>query len=132
MCASAAGTVAHAAETTVAGDRVVVVLTWHFSGVVGVQDHPARSVFLFQRGSSESKDPDAREEVDDDPQAARHQPDTPWPVQRGGLVLKLYEHSLSLALLALFVFSFTMHAIGGTWAYNEEQLAQGGQTEAVW
>jgi hypothetical protein len=41
------------------------------------------TVFLFQRGSSESKDPDAREEVDDDPQAARQQPDAPWPVRRG-------------------------------------------------
>ena len=90
------------------------------------------TVFLVQRGSSESKDPDAHETVDDDPQAASEQPDAPWPVRKGGLLLKLYEHSLTLALLILFLFSFTMHAIGGTWAYNEEQLAHGSQTETVW
>src|SRR3712207_3279526 len=30
----------------------------------------------------------------------------------GGVALKLYENSLSLAFLTLFVFSFTMHAVG--------------------
>lgn len=32
----------------------------------------------------------------------------------------LYAHSLSIALLAIFAMSFTLHAIGGSQAYNEE------------
>ena len=85
------------------------------------------TVFLFQRGSSESKDPDRDEKVDEDPRQASDRDDTPAVVRHGGVTLVLYEHSLSIALLLLFLFSFTMHAIGGTWEYNEEQLAHGGQ-----
>ena len=32
---------------------------------------------------------------------------------RGGLLLKLYSHSLSIALVLLFLISFVLHAIGG-------------------
>jgi hypothetical protein len=42
-------------------------------------------------------------------------------------VLKLYEHSLFLALLALFVFSFAIHAVAGARAFSEEQLRHGGE-----
>jgi hypothetical protein len=83
---------------------------------------------LFQRGSAESKDPDGHEATDDDPRAASGKPDAPWPVRRGGLALKLYEHSLSIALLLLFTLSFALHVAGGASAYNEEQLAHGGET----
>jgi hypothetical protein len=86
------------------------------------------TAFLFQRGSSESKDPDEKDQVDDDPRQARNRPDAPWPVRQGGLVLKLYENSLSIALLFLFLFSFMLHAIGGAREYSQEQLAHGGQT----
>jgi hypothetical protein len=41
-------------------------------------------------------------------------------VRKGGLVLKLYEHSLSLALVGLFLASFAMHAVGGARAENDE------------
>jgi hypothetical protein len=84
------------------------------------------TAFLFQRGSSESKDPDKKEPVDDDPRQARNRPDAPWPVRQGGLVLKLYENSLSIALLLLFLISFILHAIGGAREYSQEQLAHGG------
>lgn len=89
------------------------------------------TVFLFQRGSSESKDPDNREEVPN-PGAERQHPGTPWPVRQGGLVLKLYENSLSLALLLLFVIAFVLHAIGGTWVANEARLEHGEAAETVW
>jgi hypothetical protein len=47
-------------------------------------------------------------------------------VRRGGIALKLYEHSLSIALLLLFAVSFVLHAVGGAAEYSEEQLAHGG------
>jgi hypothetical protein len=84
------------------------------------------TVFLFQRGSSESKDPDKEESVDEDPRQARDREGIPWPVRAGGLALKCYEYSLSIALLLLFLFSFILHAIGGAREYSQEQLAHGG------
>jgi hypothetical protein len=89
------------------------------------------TVKLRQKGSPESKKLDGEEEVDEDPRDVRRSPQrrakAPWPVRRGGLALKIYEHSLSLALLLLFVASFVVHAIGGAAEYSEEQLAHGGE-----
>ena len=86
------------------------------------------TVFLFQKGSSESKPMGKSSPQDEDPRDAKIKDATPWPVKRGGLVLKLYEHSLSILLLLLFVASFTLHAAGGTAAYNEEQQSHGQPT----
>jgi Domain of unknown function (DUF6766) len=88
------------------------------------------TVFLFQVGSSESKDPAERAPQDVDPRKQRY-PSPPWPVRRGGVILKLYMNSLVTAMAILFVASFLLHAVGGTWAYNEEQLAHGGATVGV-
>ena len=85
----------------------------------------ALTAFLFQRGSSESKDPDKREPVDRDPRKTKHTKDTPWPVRRGGWVLRVYENSLSLAFLILFLLSFWFHAMSGARHYNEEQREHG-------
>ena len=90
------------------------------------------TVFLFQRGSSESKDPDAPAEDETDPKQERQRRDAPWPVRHGGLVLKLYENSLSLALLLLFLMAFVLHAIGGTWVANEDLAEHGKAAETVW
>jgi hypothetical protein len=86
------------------------------------------TVFLFQKGSSESKPMGKASPQDEDPRDAGIKDATPWPVKRGGLVLKLYEHSLSILLLLLFLASFTLHAAGGTAAYNEEQQSHGQPT----
>jgi hypothetical protein len=83
------------------------------------------TAFLFQKGSAESKKLDEPEPVDRDPRASHTKRDAPWPVRRGGLVLTLYEHSLSLAFLLLFLGSISLHAASGTSAYNEEQGAHG-------
>ena len=86
------------------------------------------TAYLFQRGSSESKDPDADDEaVDQDPRLARNRADAPWPVRRGGLVLALYNHSLSAALLLIFLVCFVLHAYGGAMEYSQEQMAHGGE-----
>lgn len=79
------------------------------------------TVFLFQKGSAESKSLEGENEVD----KIRVQPHSPWPARKGGWVLKLYSHSLSLALLALFLASFLLHAATGAKAFNEDQAAHG-------
>ena len=83
------------------------------------------TVFLYQRGSSESKKIGETEAVDRDPRLARDKPDAPWPVRRGGWLLKLYENSLSLAFLVLFLGSFALHVVGGAAAYNQAAAAHG-------
>ena len=82
------------------------------------------TVFLFQKGSSESKDPDEKEEVDREPDPKRK--GAPWAVRKGGVVLAIYKNSLGLALGLLFVVSFFLHAVGGAGEYNEEQASHGG------
>jgi hypothetical protein len=89
------------------------------------------TVFLYQRGSSESKTIEEPDPVDQRPEEARGDPDAPGPVRRGGVSLWLYKHSLSIALFTLFVVSFLAHAIGGTEAYNEEQQQHGEPTVSL-
>lgn len=83
--------------------------------------------FLFQKGSAESKKMDEPEEVDRDPRETPIATDTPWPVRKGGFILRVYENSLSIALLVLFLLSFALHAIGGAEEYSEQELAHGRQ-----
>jgi hypothetical protein len=79
------------------------------------------TVFLYQKGSAESKDPDRIERVDLIPEQSRNNKDAPYPVRRGGWILKLYENSLSLAFATMFLISFVLHAYGGARIYNQEQ-----------
>jgi len=83
------------------------------------------TVFLFQKGSSESKPLGKKVPQDEDPQQAAVSRATPWPVRRGGAVLKLYENSLSILLFALFLGSFALHAAGGVEEYNQDQQSHG-------
>ena len=54
------------------------------------------TIFLYQKGSSESKDPESDEPVDREPNPKKK--DAPWPVKQGGLILSVYKHSLSIVL----------------------------------
>jgi hypothetical protein len=81
---------------------------------------------LIQKGSSESKKGDGSDPQDEDPHKHQHDSNAPLPVRKGGLALRLYEHSLSLALFALFLMSFILHAAGGAKEYSAEQVAHGG------
>jgi len=83
------------------------------------------TVRLRQRGSAESKPFDEHVLQDDDPRDHRRDPDAPWPVRRGGIALAVYQRSLSLALLAMFLTSFLLHAATGSRVYNDEQAASG-------
>ena len=90
------------------------------------------TAFLFSRGSSESKDPDSASPQDADPREADKRTNVPWPVRAGGLVLTLYENSLTLALFALFFASLALHAATGAAEYSHEQVTHGGHALSVW
>ncbi len=77
------------------------------------------TVSLRQKGSSESKKLDEKEEVDREP--VPHA-DAPWPVIKGGLWLKLYSNSLSICFALLFTLSFIAHFYGSLKNHNEEQM----------
>jgi hypothetical protein len=86
---------------------------------------------LFQRGSAESKDPDAEPR---DPALNRRarSPTAPSPLRARPTVRWIYAHSLGLALLLLFVISFTLH-----WYFSALQAAQeaaqhGEAAEPIW
>ena len=83
------------------------------------------TAWLIQRGSAESKPPEGDPARDADPRDHRDDPDAPWPVRRGGWVLRLYEHSLSVALLGMFGLAFLGHLVTGARAYSAEQVAHG-------
>ena len=87
------------------------------------------TIFLYQKGSSESKDPESNEPVDRKPNPRKK--DAPWPVKQGGLLLEIYKHSLSIALSLLFLLSFFIHWYGSLKDYNEEQLLKGHAVESA-
>ncbi|HEY5534548.1 MAG TPA: DUF6766 family protein [Ignavibacteria bacterium] len=76
------------------------------------------TIYLRQKGSSESKSLYKKEEVDRDPKIHSY---APWPVKKGGIWLKIYSNSLTIALFSLFLFSFFMHFYGSLKNFNEQQ-----------
>lgn len=87
------------------------------------------TVFLFQKGSAESKDPGKTEKVDAVPTKKTATTRSPWPVRKGGLPLKIYKNSLFTAFVLLFIFSFIMHAIEGSRENCSESFAHQGKCE---
>lgn len=83
------------------------------------------TAFLYQRGSAESKPIEEEAPQDKNPRLERLNASMPWPVRRGGVALRLYEHSLAVALFVLFFASWALHAVGGAAAFNEEHLQHG-------
>ena len=86
------------------------------------------TIHLRQLGSSESKKLGEKEEVDREPKAHAN---APWPVKKGGWILKLYSQSLSLAFFFLFVLSFWAHLEGSLKDYNEEQRLKNQPEESI-
>jgi len=80
------------------------------------------TVSLRQKGSSESKSLTEAEDVDREP---KPHPDAPWPVKKGGIYLKIYQHSLSAAFAILFLMSFVLHFYGSFKDENTEKLMKG-------
>jgi hypothetical protein len=87
------------------------------------------SMFLYQKGSAESKDPDQEEDVDREPNPKKK--DAPWPVKKGGFILAIYKHSLCYTLTFLFLLSFVFHWYGSLKDFNEEQQLKGKPTESA-
>jgi len=81
------------------------------------------TIFLKEKGSSESKKFDGTDEVDKEPDPAKL--DAPWPVKKGGLILMLYKNSLTIALLLLFVISFILHFYGSLADENTQNQLKG-------
>src|SRR6185437_6645314 len=82
------------------------------------------TTFLHQKGSIQSEtgfEAKAKQHT-----AGKRQPKRAPHVRRGaGLGRWCYEHSLVLALFALFLVALTLHAYGGVRDYNESQRIHG-------
>lgn len=87
------------------------------------------SIFLYQKGSSESKKLDGKNEVDAEPDPNKK--DAPYPVKKGGWALALYKHSLTLALFLLFIFSFVLHFYGSFKDENAHHILTGTPVETM-
>lgn len=81
------------------------------------------TIFLRQKGSSESKRCEGKEEVDREPSPNRK--GAPWPVKKGGIWLKLYQSSLTLSLFVLFIASFVLHLYGSLKDENTMNVLKG-------
>lgn len=79
------------------------------------------TVSLRQIGSAESKKLEEPEEVDRNPVVSE---DAPWPVKKGGWILKLYSNSLSMCFAILFFTSWGLHLYGSWQNNNVEQVAK--------
>ncbi len=88
------------------------------------------AVWLRQKGSAESKKLYEEEEVDRDGDPSKQ--DAPWPVHRGGWILKLYRNSLAIAFFVLFALSMLLHAKGGAEEVSIEKLQHGEQPVGMW
>ena len=87
------------------------------------------TISLRQKGSSESKKCEGKEEVDREPSPKRK--GAPWPVKKGGIILKIYKHSLSLALIILFLVSVVFHFYGSMRDENAQLISRGLPAETV-
>ncbi|MYR08163.1 hypothetical protein GTV32_18490 [Gordonia sp. SID5947] len=114
------------------GDFVEAVFENWESEFLQMAMYVVLTVFLFQKGSSESKPPHETSPQDQDPRSVHADPRSPWPVRRGGIWLTIYQNSLAGAFFVLFFASLALHAVGGAAAYNSDQLDHGRPTVSVW
>ena len=82
------------------------------------------TVWLVQRGSSESKPPEEAGFGDDEKErlGAFAEPDSPAAAMAGGWWTAVYSFSLSLVMAVIFVISWVAQAVTGRVAHNEERL----------
>jgi hypothetical protein len=88
------------------------------------------TAMLFQRGSAESKDPDAPPR-DSNLADQGLRPGAPGMLSAGQLPRWLYAHSLGLVLFALFVASFLLHWRHSALAADQEALMHGEAAKGV-
>jgi membrane protein implicated in regulation of membrane protease activity len=82
------------------------------------------TVWLVQRGSSESKEPgDEGRESDEEQMVGEYaRPDSPAWARAGGWRTRLYSHSLVLVMAVVFLGSWSAQAVAGRVADNEERM----------
>jgi hypothetical protein len=79
------------------------------------------TAFLVQRGSAESKQPGEKQNK------GQVKSDSPKLSRYDGLLPKLYENSLFVALFLLFIASLILHAAGGAGAACDEARTHAGE-----
>lgn len=82
------------------------------------------TAMLIQRGSAESRKPDAPER-DSNLEAEGLRPGAPAPLRMGRLARALYARSLGLVLALLFLTSFTLHWVQSARAAGQDAAAHG-------
>jgi hypothetical protein len=84
------------------------------------------TVWLVQKGSSESKDPgEEGTESDKEQRVGRHaNVDSPVWARVGGWRTTVYSRSLGILMGGLFLLTWTASAVAGWAAFNSEQLGQ--------
>ena len=84
----------------------------------------ALTVWLVQRGSSESKEPGEEGRESDEQQLVGEfaTPDSPTRAQVGGCRTRLYSHSLDIVMAVVFLGSWSAQAVAGRVADNEERM----------
>jgi hypothetical protein len=119
-----APTLSYAAYLTTGHFVEAVFENWE-SEFLQMASYIALTVWLVQKGSPESKPLTEEEDSPGEPGAAGDPSRLPGPVRRGGWLLRIYEHSLSLAFVVLFLTAIVLHAIGGAREFSSEQVLHG-------
>lgn len=88
------------------------------------------TIYLRQKGSSDSKPLRGSSPQDTTSRYSIIRSST-WRQSKKAAGHFFYRHSLGLSILALFLGSFTLHAVLGTAAYNEEAAQHGSETVSV-
>jgi hypothetical protein len=88
------------------------------------------TIFLYQKGSADSKKLHGTNEVETVSRYSIIHAAT-WRTRGRAIEHALYSNSLGLSLFVIFLITFTLHAFGGTSAYNEEAMWHHEQTLSV-
>lgn len=85
------------------------------------------TIWLHQKGAPDSKKIRGAESVDTSPRYSILHAGN-WNRRKKAIAEGVYANSLTIALFALFLLSFCLHALGGTSAANEQALQHGEPT----
>lgn len=89
------------------------------------------TIWLHQKGSRDSKKMRGHEAVDTRSRySVLHA--SSWRKRKKAIKELFYANSLSLALFAIFLLSFILHAVTGVIAYNQEAVWNGEPQLSVW
>lgn len=88
------------------------------------------TVYLRQKGSADSKPMKGPAPQDTSSRYSIIRADS-WRHRSKAIGHALYSHSLGLAMLLLFILSFTLHAIGGLEAHNQDAMQHGAQQDSL-